>query len=140
MLGGLSALPSSTLLMVCGLGIPILMVIGLTRGWVARALMAAAMAGLLLAMVVATAPAAEVDSARLVVLVVTVVLVVIAFRAWAAAAAWSWIVAALALQGFGGLRRAVYSPTWQEHVAGLLVLVFAGVLIAAIARRTRDSS
>ena len=99
--------------------------------------MAATMAGLLLAMVVATAPAVEVDSSRVVVLVATVVLVVIAFRAWAAAAAWSWVVAALALQGFGGLWRAVYSPTWQEHVAGVLVLVLAGVLIAAIARRTR---
>ena len=137
MLGGLSALPSSTLLMVSGLGIPILMVIGLTRGWVARAFLAATMAGLLLAMMAATAPAAEVDSAQLVVLVVTVVLVVIAFRAWAAVAAWSWVVAALALQGFGGLRRAVYSPSWQEHVAGVLVCGFAGLLILAIARRTR---
>ena len=136
MLGGLSALPSSTLLMVSALGIPVLMVIGLFKGWVARAMMGAGMVGLTLASVVATTPASDVDFVRIVLLVATAVLTVIAFRAWASAA-WSWIVAALALQGFGGLRRAVYSPTWQEHVAGLLVVVFASVLIAAIARRTR---
>ena len=138
-LGGLTAVPSATLMLVSGLGIPILMVIGLAKSWWARALMAATMGALLLAMVTTTAPAADVNVAHIAMLAGTVVLMAIAMRAWASSAALSWIVAALAFQGLGGLRRAVYSPTWQEHAAGLLVLVFAGLLIAVVARWTRDS-
>ena len=137
-LAGLTSMPSATLMMVSALGIPILMVMGLAKSWAARGVMAATMGGLLLAMLAAAAPAADLDFTRIVVLAGTVMLMAIAVRAWASLAAWSWIVAALVLQGLGGLGRAVYSPTWQEHAAGVLVLALAGVLIAVIARWTRD--
>jgi hypothetical protein len=137
-LGGLTSMPSATLMMVSGLGIPILMVMGLAKSWVARGLMAAGMGGLLLAILVATAPATDMDFTRSAALAATVVLMAIALRAWASSAALSWIVAALVLQGLGGLRSAVYSPTWREHVAGVLVLVLAGGLITVIARWTRE--
>ena len=136
-LGGLTAMPSTTLMLVSGLGIPVLMVIGLAKSWWARAVMAATMGALLLAMVTATAPAADVNVTRIAVLAGTVVLMAIAMRAWASSAAMSWIVAALVLQGLGGLRRAVYSPTWPEHVAGALVLILAVMLIGAISRWAR---
>lgn len=77
---------------------------------------------------------------RVILLVAMMALVALALYTWGTVSAWSWIVAALVQQGLGGLRQAVHAPTWQERVAYGLVLSFACLLIALLARRTRSET
>ena len=138
MLSGLTGVLSGTMMMVAMLGIPMLVVAGLTRRWVYRALIGAGMLGLLIAAMVAVAPANDVGPLKLVLFVGMLVLIGFAFYSWGIASAWTWIVAALVQQGLGGLRHAVYAPVWQERVAGGLLLLFACLLVALVAWRTRS--
>ena len=69
-----------------------------------------------------------------------VAVVSIALVVWGSLAAWSWIVAALAFQGLGGLRNAAYGPVWQDRGAGALTLLVASALVALIARRAARAS
>ena len=55
---------------------------------------------------------------------------------WGGLASWSWIVAAIAYQGFGGLRTVAYGVVWQDRAAGALILVGALAVIALVGRRT----
>ena len=68
--------------------------------------------------------------------IATVAVVSIALVVWGSLSAWSWIVAALAYQGLGGLRNAAYGPVWQARGAGALALLVASALVALIARQT----
>ena len=140
LLGGLASLPSATMMIVALLGIPILVVAGITPKWTMRALLSAVMLALLISAMVALAPASDVDVIRVVALVAMMAVVALAFNAWSTISAWSWIVAALVLQGLGGLRQAVHAPTWQPRVASALLVTFACLLIALIARRTRSET
>lgn len=140
MLGGISDLPSTTMMMVALLGIPILVVAGITRKWTLRVLIAAVMLALLVSSMIAVAPTNDVEPMRVILLVAMMALVALALYTWGTVSAWSWIVAALVQQGLGGLRQAVHAPTWQERVAYGLVLSFACLLIALLARRTRSET
>ena len=62
-------------------------------------------------------------------------MVVIALVVWGTLSAWSWIVAALAYQGLGGLSNVAYGPVWQARGAGALTVLVAFALVALIARR-----
>jgi hypothetical protein len=138
MLGGVAALPAATLAIVALLGIPILVVAGITRKWTLRGFIAAVMLALFVSMMLAKAPANDVEPLRLILLVAMMAVVAVASYMWGTLSAWSWIVAALVQQGLGGLRQAVHAPTAQERVADALLLGFACLLIALIARKTRS--
>ena len=133
-LAGIFDIPVTTIALVLMLGIPLLVLAGLTPHRGRRALIALAVLTLVGAVVWSFAPTDEVDPGRLALLIASVVLVVVAIRAWGTRAGWSWFVAALTYQGLGGLRDAVYGPEWQARVAGALTVLAAAALIAVIVR------
>jgi len=122
---------------VAFIAIPILVVAGITRRWVFRALIAAVALGLVASGAIAFAPPGETDPMRVVLLVLRVAVISFAFYFWGRLSAWSWLVAALVFNALGGLRSAAYAPTGQEHVAGALTLLVACTLVALIVRHTR---
>jgi hypothetical protein len=139
-LAGIPEIPASAIAFVLMLGIPILVVAGLTPRWGWRALIALAIVTLVGAVAWSFAPTDDVDPGRLSLLVAIFVLVVVAIRAWGSRSAWSWFVAALTYQALGGLRGAVYGPEWQARFAGALTVVAATALITLVARRVgRDA-
>jgi membrane protease YdiL (CAAX protease family) len=135
LLAGIANIPVNALLLVALIGIPILVVAGLTPRWSLRALIGAAIVTLLGALAWSSAPTSDVDPGRVALVIVSVAVVSISLVVWGRLAAWSWIVAALAYQGLQGLRNAVYGPVWQERGAGALVVLVASALIAIIAHR-----
>jgi hypothetical protein len=136
-LGEVPGLPSSAMMNVALLGIPMLVVAGLTRRWALRALIATVLIGLFATVVVAAAPAGGTDPWGVALVALRLLVFAVALRAWGTFSAWSWIVAALVFEAFGGLRSAVYAPTGQEHVAGALTLLVACGLMALIVRHAR---
>jgi membrane protease YdiL (CAAX protease family) len=143
LLAGIADILTNALLIVAVVGIPLLVVAGLTPRWSLRALMAAAIVALLGAVAWSVGSASDVDPARPMLVIAGVAVVVIALVVWGTLSAWSWIVAALAYQGFAGLRNAAYGPVWQDRGAGALTLLVASALVALIAHRaarTRQSS
>ena len=117
-------------------GIPILVVAGLSRHWSLRAFLAAVIVVLLGAFAWSVAPATDVDPVKVVLLIAGVAVVSWAIIIWGAASAWSWIVAALFYQALQGLREAAYGPVWQARGAGALTLLVASALVALVARRS----
>jgi hypothetical protein len=140
MFAGIPDIPVKVLMILAIVGIPLLVVAGLTPRWSLRALMVAAIVALLGVSAWSSAPTGEVDPVSVALVVGGMVVVSIAIVAWGTLSAWSWIVAVLSFFGLAGLRNAAYGFVWQERVAGALTLLVASVLIALIARgaaRTR---
>jgi hypothetical protein len=137
MFGSVAGIPASVLMTVASVAIPILVVAGLTKRWSLRVLMGLVIVALASAGAIALAPAGESDALKVIALAVGVALIVLAVRAWGTLSAWSWIVAALVFQALGGLRLAVYAPTMQERIAGVLTVIVAGGLVALVARQSR---
>jgi hypothetical protein len=140
MFGRLPGLLSTTMMTIALIGIPLLVVAGITRKWPLRALIGAVMFALLVAAMAAVAPANDVEPARIAVLVAMMVFVALGVYSWGALSAWSWVVAVLFHEGLGGLRQAVHAPVWQERVADGLILIVACSLIGLVARQTRSES
>jgi hypothetical protein len=135
-LAGITDIPMTALTMVALTGIPFLVVGGLTSRWSLRALYGAAILALLGALIRSAAPPTAMNPAAGVALVIaTVAVFSIAIVVWGGRSAWSWIVAALAYQGLGGLRTAAYAPVWQARVSGVLTVLVVSALIALIARQ-----
>jgi hypothetical protein len=140
MLGRLSGVLSTTMMTIALIGIPVLVVAGITRKWPLRALIGAVMLALLVAAMAAVAPPNDVEPARIAVLIAMMVVVALGVYRWGALSAWSWVVAVLFQEGLGGLRQAVHAPVWQERVADGLILIVACLLIGLVARQTRSES
>ncbi|HYN80462.1 MAG TPA: CPBP family intramembrane glutamic endopeptidase [Gemmatimonadaceae bacterium] len=136
-LGEAPSVPVSAIMTVAVVGIPILVLAGITRRWALRALIAAVALALVAATAIAFAPPGEADPVRIILAVVRMGVIALALYFWGTLSAWSWLVAALVFSALGGLRSAVYAPTGQEQVAGALTLLVASVLIAIIVRHTR---
>lgn len=136
-LGEVPGLLSSAMMAVAFLGIPILVVAGITRRWALRALIAAVLLGLVASVAMALAPASETDPWGVALLVLRLLVFAFALRSWGTVSAWSWIVAALVFDALDGLRSAAYAPTGQEHLAGALTLCVAGALVALVVRHAR---
>jgi hypothetical protein len=122
-------------MIVAIVGIPLLVVAGLTPRWSLRALIAAAIVTLLAVVGWSFGSATDVDPVGVTLVGAGVVLVSIALIVGGARSAWSWIVAALVLRALGGLSSAVYGPVWQARGGGALALFVASALVALIARR-----
>ena len=133
---GIPDIPVKVLMILAVVGIPLLVVAGLTPRWSLRALMVAVIVALLSVSAWASAPTGEFDPVTLAVVVGGLVVVSIAIVVWGTLSAWSWIVAVLSYFGMAGLRSAVYGFVWQEQVAGALTLLVVSGLIALIARET----
>jgi len=139
-LGEVPGLPSSAIMNVAFVCIPILVVAGITRRWALRALIAAVALGLVASIAIAFAPTSETDPMGVLLLVVRAVVIVFALYSWGTLSGWSWLVAALVFDALGGLRSAAYAPTGQEHVAGVLTLIVACALVALIVRHTQTQA
>jgi hypothetical protein len=129
LLGAIAALPTSTMITVALVGIPLLVVAGLTPSWRLRALYATALLALIGAVAWSFAPAGDPDPLPLTLVVASVAVLTVALAFWATLSAWSWIVAALAFQALGGLRQAVYGAVWQEQGSGALTVLVACAII-----------
>ena len=137
-LSGIFDIPLGTLAAISSIGIPILIVAGLTPRWRSRVILA--VFGLALAALVWWAvPTDDADSAQLVLFIAGIVVVVLAAVAWGGVAAWSWIVAMLAYQAFGGLRDAVYGAQWQDRTGGVLTVLIASAFIVTVVRSAQRS-
>jgi membrane protease YdiL (CAAX protease family) len=135
LLAGIPDVPMDALMTVALVGIPILVVAGLTPRWSVRALIIGVTIVLLGVLGWSFGPSSDVDPARVALVLVGVAVGSIAVVVWGSLAAWSWIVAALAYQGLAGLRNAVYGSVRQERGAGVLTVLVTSALIAVIARR-----
>jgi hypothetical protein len=132
---GITDLPANALMIVALVGIPILVIAGLTARWTLRTLGVAILVALLGAVAWGFGSGSSVDPIGLTLLIASVAIISAAIVAWGTLSAWSWIVAALINQALSGLRTAVYAPVWQERGAGILALLVASALVALIARR-----
>jgi membrane protease YdiL (CAAX protease family) len=135
LLAGVTDVPMVAMMSVAIVGIPLLVVAGLSQRSSLRVLMAAGMLALVGGAVWALAPAGDVHPWSAALAIVRVAVVAVAIAVWGSLAAWSWLVAALSVRGLTGLRLAVYGAAWQERASGALTLVVAAILIAVIVRR-----
>ena len=105
LLAGVPDIPSNAIMGVAILGIPILVVAGLTprRRW--RVLVAVIMLALVAAITWSFDPVGDFDPAGLALGTASTVMAIVPIVIWGARSAWSWIVAALFYQALGGLRR-----------------------------------
>jgi hypothetical protein len=134
-LAEITALPQNAITAVLMVGIPILVVVGLTQHRTWRAIISVAVVILVAAIAWSLGPAGALAPPRLALLMLGVGVSVVAVRVWGAWSAWSWIVAALSYEALGALRTAVYGPEWQARGAGVLAALGAAALIALIVRR-----
>jgi membrane protease YdiL (CAAX protease family) len=135
-LAGITDIPENVLVGVTLVGIPILVVAGLTQRWSLRVLIAALIVALLGAFAWSVAPVTDVDPVKVVLLIAGLAVVSMAIITWGAVSAWSWIVAALFYQALEGLREAAYGPVLQAKGGGALTFLIASALVALIARRS----
>jgi hypothetical protein len=133
-LSAIPSIPMNAVMTVALIGIPLLVIAGVTQRWALRLLIAAALVALMGVVGWAVDPEVSPVGAMLVIAIVATVSIGIAI--WGALSAWSWIVAALAYQALNGLRGAAYGAAWQDRAAAGLLVLAAGALIALIARRT----
>jgi hypothetical protein len=136
-LSGIFGIPAETIAAVMLLGIPVLVVAGLTARWSWRALLGAVIL-ILVAIVWANSPAGDADPTGLALLIGGIVLLVAATVAWGGGSAWSWIIAALFFQMLGALPQAVYGPEWQTRTAAVLAALAAVGLIGLILRQAMN--
>ncbi|MEO8579142.1 MAG: CPBP family intramembrane glutamic endopeptidase [Gemmatimonadales bacterium] len=134
---GITDMPASILMMVAMAGIPILVIAGLSERWSLRALMIAAIVGVLGVSAWSSGSGNDIDALSVALAIAGVAIVAVALVFWGARSAWSWLVAAAVTQALGGLRNAAYAPVWQERVQGVLAFAIASALIAIMAHITR---
>ena len=132
---GVPDIPAYVLLSVALIGIPFLVVAGLSSRWSLRVLMGAALVAVLSVAAWSSEPTGQLDFGTVALAIAGMIVVALAIVVWGSLSAWSWIVAALFYAGLAGLRFGVYGVVWQERGAGALKLVVATALIARIARR-----
>ena len=135
LLAGIIDTPITALMGVAIVGIPFLVVAGVSQRWSLRALMAAVIVALLGALVWSVGPGSDIDPMRVALVIATAAVVSFAIIVWGSLAAWSWLFGALAFLALGSLRLAAYGVVWQEHAAGALTVLAASALIVLIARR-----
>jgi len=132
---GIPDLPITTTMMVATVGIPLLVVAGLTQRWSLRILSAATIGALGGTLIWLAAPAGDVDPARVALVIAGVAIVAIPIIVLGRLSAWSWIIAALFYRALDGLREAAYGPVWQVRGSGALSVLVASALAALIAYR-----
>jgi len=133
-LAGIPDIPASAISAIIMVGIPFLLVAGLTSRWTSRAVLAVTILTLVAAVAWSFEAVGDADPAGLTVLIASIVITIVAITVWGPLAAWSWIVAALSYQALDGLRDAVYGPEWQARGAGALTVLVAAAVIALIMR------
>jgi hypothetical protein len=127
--------PLGALSMVMLLGIPGLVIAGISERRTVRIAAAALLAAPLLGLVLAAAPTGtNLVALASLVIVAAVLAVGVALRFWAAFCVWAWVVAALVYEGMGGIHLTFHAPTGVERVAGVVSVVLVIALIALALR------
>jgi hypothetical protein len=139
-LSGVPDIPATVIAGAATLGIPILVVSGLTRRRSWRALIAVIVVTLVAMIAWSFTPTDDLDPYGLALLILTLVVTAAAIRAWGGRSAWTWFVAGLFYEGLEGLRDTVHGPEWQSRVAGALSVLVATALIALIWQRSPPRS
>jgi hypothetical protein len=135
MLEGIADIPGDALMTVAMAGIPLLVIAALTRRWVLRAAIVAVFVSAVAVAGWATRAQGDIfDPGRLAAGAVGAGLVLAVLVRWGPRSAASWLVAALAHEGFQSLRAAVHQTTGQEQIAGLLNLLTCALLVWLIVR------
>jgi hypothetical protein len=140
LVAGITDIPMNALMVVALIGIPVLAAAALTPRWSLRAVIAAVIGVLLVAVVWSSGAVDDFDLVSVTLVIAGVVAASVALIIVGTRSAWSWIVAALFYQALSGLREAGYGPVWQARTAGALTILVASALIALIARRAARSS
>jgi hypothetical protein len=135
---GISEMPMNALMIVALVGIPILVIAGLTTRRTLRALGVAVLVTLAGAVVWGLGSGNSLDPVGVVLLIASVAVISAAIATWGTLSAWSWIVAALFHQALSGLRSAIYGAVWEERAAGMLMVLVASALIARTVRRVAN--
>ena len=136
LLAGVLDIPATAILAAAMLGLPVLIVAGLTPRWSWRALTAVILTLLMGVVAWAFEPTFDVDPAGVTLLVASVLLMMVAISVWGRVSAWSWIVAALGYHALRALSDTVYGPEWQTRAAGALSVAVACALMMLIVRRS----
>lgn len=126
--------------MVAVVAIPLLVLMGITSRWRMRLLIvvsAIALAAAAMALAPSSGPA---DPLRVATTVGAVGLASVGLYLWGSVSAAAWVIAALLVQAFGGLRDAVYAPTLQEQVAGGLMLVVTLAFVVILSGAKDDTA
>jgi hypothetical protein len=139
-LAGIPDILASAIVAVAVVGIPILVVVALTRLRSTRAVIVVTIVALVAAIAWSIGRTGDGDPTRVTLLAASMVAVIGALVAWGRPAAWSWVIAALSYQALGGLRDAVYGPEWQARGAGALTVLVATALIALVVRRATSAA
>jgi hypothetical protein len=134
-LGEALGAPLGAVFTVLMLGIPGLVIAGISERRGVRLAAAALLAAPLLGLMLTMAP----TGTNLVVLaslaiVAAVLAVGVSLRFWAAYCVWAWVVAALIHEGMGGVQLAFHAPTGVEHAAGVVSVVLVVALVALALR------
>jgi hypothetical protein len=137
---GITDIPANALFAVALVGIPMLVVAGLTPRWSLRALMVGTVLALVAAVAWASGSINDIDPVSVTLIIMGVVIVAIALAIGGTRSAWSWVVAALFFQLLLGVREAAYGPVWQARGAGALTVLIASALIALIASHAARTS
>jgi hypothetical protein len=136
LLAGVTDVPMFVMMTVAMLGIPFLVVAGLSRRWSVRVLMIAGGVALAGGAMRALLPSSDVAPWTAALGIARLAVISVAVAVLGSLAAWSWLVAALTFLGLNSLRLAVYGAVWQERGAAVLTLLVAAALVVLIARRT----
>jgi hypothetical protein len=129
------SIPLDVVMAAAGLGIPLLVIAGVSKRASVRALVAALLFLPMLGIFLALAPEGANLWARGAVFTAgTFASVWLWLRYWAPLCAWSWIMAGLVASGVEALRRTVHAPTPIEHVAGAVALAATLGLVALAVR------
>jgi hypothetical protein len=127
--------PLGVLFLVMTLGIPGLVIAGVSERRVVRVAAAALLGAPLLALVLTQAPTGtNLVALASLVIVAGVLAVGVSLRLWAAYCAWAWVVAALVHEALGGVHLTFHAPTAVERAAGVVSLAFVIALIALALR------
>jgi len=120
---------------VVGVAIPLLVIAGVSTKRAGRVALAALFVALISATAWSTDAGANVDPMWGTLALVASIATAVALVHWGGHAAAAWFVAALAFQGFDGLRDAVYGAVWEARVSGTLVLATAVACLWFLLRR-----
>ena len=139
-LAGVAEVPTGAIVAVIVTALPLLIIVGLTRRWGVRvvlALMVVALGGV--AAWFSGPLGGDIEIGRALAGLVAAAVMLWAVVTWGAFAAWTWFAAALTATGLGGVREAIHAAVWQGRVAGALTALVAVALIAFVVRRVHQS-
>jgi hypothetical protein len=123
------------------IGIPALVIAGVSRRRVVTILLAVILLGLIAGLGATEAyRVAHPTIGAVLIGLAAPVAVFFAIRSWGAICAWSWVIAALTMRGLSSAHGAVHAAAPGEQAAGALGVATCAVLVYVVLRRMRPAS